>query len=389
MPSSTRHLLTLWNPSYTGDALDAHLTVLLRWAEEHAHGRADPEDAYVWWGKIRSKNRDGRLPHHADVLALDEQVQAGAETHLYLTDYRSLYVAHVGEITDDDVRTDAGELEHMPGYYEGHPVDFWFRLFDLRRVVTGDTMEVIDELRKLRNVGYHDRPVSLYGGMVDLPLIVHRDPAVFWFADTEALNEGRLWADRAAAGRSDGERMSRELRDNLFGRELWPLLEPATRSFLASAEAIFRAHRDDPGFDLSGAAVSYAKAVETELNALLFPALRRVLEKKPIHEREIREDGRLIDLAGMVSHQTLGSLKHLLEHSDLVQAAARIAMPHDHSWVVGMLPRELDHIIDLRNAGAHSDVTSASQLQAVRRRVLGIGSQGLIEQLTRARLRCR
>jgi hypothetical protein len=122
MPSSTHHLLTLWNPSYTGDALDAHLTVLLKWAEEHAHGRADPEDAYVWWGKIRSKNRDGRLPHHAEVLALDEQVQAGAETHLYLTDYRSLYVAHVGEITDDDVRTDAGELEHMPGYYEGHPV---------------------------------------------------------------------------------------------------------------------------------------------------------------------------------------------------------------------------------------------------------------------------
>jgi len=40
------------------------------------------------------------------VTALDAQARAGVETHLYLTDYRSLYVAEVGEITDDDVRGD-------------------------------------------------------------------------------------------------------------------------------------------------------------------------------------------------------------------------------------------------------------------------------------------
>jgi hypothetical protein len=65
--------------------------------------------------------------------------------------------------------------------------------------------------------------------MVDLPLIVYPDRPVTWFSDTVALNERRLWAESAAVYRSDGERMSRELRDNLFGRELWPLLEPSTR----------------------------------------------------------------------------------------------------------------------------------------------------------------
>jgi hypothetical protein len=43
-------------------------------------GRADRDEIYVWWAKIRSKNRDGRLPHHAEVLALDEQARAGTET---------------------------------------------------------------------------------------------------------------------------------------------------------------------------------------------------------------------------------------------------------------------------------------------------------------------
>ena len=33
---------------------------------------------------------------------------------------------------------------------------------------------MIAELKLLRNPEYHDRPVSLYGGMVDLPLIVVR-----------------------------------------------------------------------------------------------------------------------------------------------------------------------------------------------------------------------
>ena len=49
------------------------------------------------------------------------------------------------------------------------------------------------------------------------------------------------------------------------------------RTFLATGEALLRAHREDPRFDFSATAMEYAKAVETELNALVFPALRREL----------------------------------------------------------------------------------------------------------------
>jgi len=45
----TRHLLTIWNPAYAADALDAHIRVLLRWAERSRGGRenAGPDDVYV------------------------------------------------------------------------------------------------------------------------------------------------------------------------------------------------------------------------------------------------------------------------------------------------------------------------------------------------------
>ena len=184
-----------------------------------------------------------------------------------------------------------------------------------------DTPGVIDELGRLRNTRYHDRPVSLYGGMVELPLIVTRDDGARWFADRDLLTSGRLWAERDADLRVDTQRLARELPDNLFGRTVWESFETATRTFLASAEAVFRARRDDPAFDFSGPAVEYAKAVETELNALVFPRLRKRLEGGMLKDREVTADGRRLDLGGRVAHQSLGTILHLLENDDIVGRA--------------------------------------------------------------------
>ena len=42
---------------------------------------------------------------------------AEREVHLYLTDYRSLYVGHVGEITSADIGSDEDERDHVPAFY--------------------------------------------------------------------------------------------------------------------------------------------------------------------------------------------------------------------------------------------------------------------------------
>ncbi len=116
--------------------------------------------------------------------------------------------------------------------------------------------------------------------MVELPLVVWREAEVDWFGDREALTEGLLWAEKDAEFRSEAARLSADLRDNLFGPRIWNLMEPATRTFLASAEAVVRARREDPVFDFSGAAVEYAKALETEVNAIVPPLVRRALEDR-------------------------------------------------------------------------------------------------------------
>ena len=205
------HLLTLWNPSYAADAMDEHLRVLLDWAGRWRRKEAEADDVYVWWGRIRSPNRKGALPHAQEIASIDAQIQEGTETHLYLTDYRSLYVAHLGEITADHLPENApGELDHMPDYYRSQFADFWFRLWDVRRLVADDTPAVIEELRSLTNTRYHQRPVSLYGGMVDLPLLVTRPDEVSWFGDRDFLTDGHLWAERESELKGQTERTGRE-----------------------------------------------------------------------------------------------------------------------------------------------------------------------------------
>jgi hypothetical protein len=382
-----RHLLTVWNPSYSDSAMDAHLRVLLDWAELRASGKAEPEDVYVWWARLKSPHRDEPLSHAAEIAALQEQVDRGEETHLYLTDYRSLYVGHLDEITSDDLLAETpDEADHMPAYYRGERADFWFRLLDLRLLVADDAIATIEELKKLRNPRFHDQPVSLYGGMVELPLIVTREEEPGWFTRRELLTEGRLWAERDTELRGETERMGRELRDNLLGREVWAALEPSTRTFLSAAEAVFRARRDDPRFDFTGPAVSYAKAVELELNALLFPALRRHLARLPPLEREVRVEGRLLDLGEAVPHLTLGTVKTLLEHNELVRKHVRGAFPAHVATLLGSrIPYVLAGLVELRNLAAHSEPVRWETVVSAREEVLGIGQEGLIVQIARGK----
>ena len=385
-----RHLLSVWNPSYADDAMDRHLEVLLRWAQARLHGRVEEDDVYVWWAKLRSPNRQAPLPHEADVLSIADQVASGVETHLYLTDYSSLYVAHVVEITADDVlREFPDERDHMPGYYDGHETDFWFRIWDIRRLVAADPPATIEELKRLRNVRYHDRPVSLYGGIVDLPLIVTRNDGVRWFADVGALTEGRRWAERDAELKGETERLSAELRDNLLGHEIWDALEPSSRTFLTTAEAVFRARRGDPGFDFSGSALEMTKAVETELNALLFPSLRRLLARAATTEREVWAGAALLDLGASVPHQTLGTLRHLLKDEEKIRQPLRTALSHDWRWLEGELPAQLEPILDLRNPAAHERTVAREEMGRLRQMVLGIGCEGLLVRIVRAKLRSR
>ena len=382
------HLVGVWNPAYASDAMSATVALLLARVRDFRQDKIAEEGVYVWWGKVKSSNRQQPLPHLQDILAMDATLSsddgAESEVHFYLTDYRSLYVGHVAEVTSDDIPDDEGECDHVPAYYRerGLMCDAWFRFFDIRRLVADDTLGVVEELKKLRNTRYNDRPVSIYGGMVELPLIVTRDDGARYFeADVrQKLIDGRFWVEFDAEHSGVGE-MEQELRDNVVGNAAWNALDPAGRTFIATAESVFRAHRRDAAFDFSGVVVNFAKAIELQANLILRRALNGVAES----ERRANVDGRSVDLASG-ELWPLGTLARVMGEEEHINRVLKRRLIHGE-WAAASLPPLLAELAGLRNPAAHSASVSTAAARGLRNRILGIGDRGILAELARISVR--
>jgi hypothetical protein len=363
--------------------MDAHLRLLLANTSAFRDGKAPDEEVYVWWGKVRSPYRMERLPQLPEILAMDDDLDPDGERelHLYLTDYRSLYVGHVYEITEDDVRRDEGS--HVPAYYTERNLqcDCWFRLGDIRRLVLDDTVAVIDELRKLHNTAYGDRPVSLYGGMVNLPLIVTRDDGARFFDPQvrEALLEGKYWV-KADASRTGLGAVERDLRENLFGAEAWHGLDVTTRTFIATAEQIFRTHRSDAGFDFTPVVVDLAKALEVQSNLVV----RQGLAGAPPNVREVNVEGAPRDLtrgAGL----SLGQLGHAIAEGPVARTLE--ARLRDGTWLTRQAAYVMRDVARHRNPAAHAEPVTRAVAERLRNQLLGVGCYGDLVKLAGVRLK--
>jgi hypothetical protein len=379
------HLVTVWNPSYATDALDAHVHVLLGHVRAARAGTASWEEAYVWWGRVRSENRQQPLAHLPQVLALNENLNARGELQLYLTDYRSLYVAEVLAVVSGEMQET--DPTHVPAYYtkSNFHCDCWFKLGDIRALVADDTLAVQAELRHLKVSSYHDRSVSLYGGMVDLPLLVTRPDAVEFFDDDErdVFNDDHLWveadADRGALGG-----VMADLRDNVLGVETWTALLPTTRIFVATAERLMREYRRDQSFDFSTVLVQLCKALEVQVNALLAPVL---LEAPPTVRYGNNGDGVSMDYAARRTH-TAGQLVHILS-MDRERMQYFTAAFNDGAWLTQSLAALLDALAELRNDAAHAVHATRDDILNYRNQILGVGTMSVLSQLARVRWRPR
>lgn len=381
----TTHLLTVWNPTYEADALQLHLEVLLAAMREERDGTRERDDVFVWWGKVRSVNRQAPLPHLHDVLAVDAQIDTddpdAPEVQIYLTDYRSLYVAHVGGVRSGNDFTPEAQV---PAYYSAHRLkcDCWFQLWDIRELVSDDTTAVATTLATLRNTRYNDRPVSIYGGVVDLPLLVTCPDGTRWFDDAtrERYTGGRFWSEFDAEQHGVGE-MQRELRLNRFGTTAWTALDPGVRRFVASAESMFRAHRDDMGFELSPVIVSLANAMEVQVNLLLRAAMRGASSDV----RFTNVEGQSVDLSqsGALS---LGALARVINETKVRCDWLRSKLEQGE-WFVSSLPPILAELAEQRNDAAHGKGVSREVVVRVRERLVGVGSVGVLLELARVSAR--
>ena len=381
----TRHLVAVWNPSYAKNAMEEHLAVLLEHAERMRRSPHAADDAYVWWGRVQSVNRRDPLAHLEDIRAIDARLGEDdpPETHVYLTDYQSLYVADLAEIHFGELP--AGESSHVPRYYgtDGLSCDFWLKLWDIRRLVTNDNLATIEELKRLRNVHYHGRPVSLYGGMVDLPLVVTRPEEVRFFDPDErdVATDAALWAEFDAELGVGLASVERAIRDDMIGDVAWRALEPAVRNFVATGEKVYRDRRNDPSFDFAPVLGSFSKAIEVQLNGML----RRVLPNVPSQARMLNVDGASMDLAKQGSFM-LRDLVRVL-NDDERRVAALTGLLVNGQWLTGPFAAVLDEFRATRNDGIHERRIDRRTATLWRNQLLGVGCIGHFVELAKVRPR--
>jgi hypothetical protein len=379
------HLLAVWNPSYARNAMEEHLALLLRDAAALRDNRLRDEDVYVWWGRVHSLNRRTDLPHLDKIRAIDEVLSGEdpPETNLYLTDYQSLYVADLAEIRFGAL--DAIEAPHVPAYYAADRLecDCWFKLWDVRRLVAGDMLATIQALKKLHSVSYFDKPVSLYGGMVDLPLVVTRPDGERFFDEDErdVSTNASLWAEFDAQMGAGIVAVERLLREDLLGDSTWNALDPTVQTFVATAEKVYREHRLDPAFDFSPVIGSFAKALEVQLGSLL----RRVLPKLARQHRLMNLDGATVDLTERRG-LSLSQLVQVLA-GDQARSAALAQQLVNGAWLTGAFAAVLDEFRAVRNVGTHERRIDRKTATHWRNQMLGVGCMGHLVELAKVKLR--
>lgn len=383
--TANRHLVAVWNPSYARSAIEEHLAVLLGHAATLKQGQADDEDVYVWWGKVRSRNRRNDLANFEDIRAIESVLDGDdpPETQLYLTDYQSLYVADLAEIHFGALPEE--EARHAPTYYATDKLDcdFWFKLWDVRRLVADNMLATIEELKRLRNVHYHDQPVSLYGGMVDIPLVVTRPDGVRFFDpdDRDQATDVALWAEFDAGMGAGLAAVERAIREDLFGDAAWTAFDPVVRNFIATGEKLFRDHRSDHAFDFAPVLGSFAKAIEVHLNGLL----RGVLPTLDVGARRMKMGDHTVDLADR-SGFMLGELVDVLA-ADRERAEALSRVLVNGWWLVGQFAAVLDGLRQDRNDGAHASRIDRKTATVWRNQLVGVGCAGHLVELAKVRLK--
>jgi hypothetical protein len=218
--------------------------------------------------------------------------------------------------------------------------------------------------------------------MVDLPLIVWREdePRYFDEETREALTGGRYWvefdAERAGAGA-----MQQELRENRFGNEAWSALDPAARSFIATAEKLFRDHRNDAAFDLSAVIVNLAKAMEVQVNATLNAAVRVA----DVALRSVNIDGNSRDLSRGGGY-SLGVLSRIIGGERRLNEYLRKRLVNG-DWFAMSVPPILDELARFRNPAAHQGSVARDDVVRLRNQLVGVGSKGELLELAQVKLR--
>jgi len=363
------NLLTLYNPYYQDDVIEQHVEVLQNYDSQTF--------ATVAFGKIRSKLRDYEHPFEDRLQEIYASATEEEYLQLFLTDYSSIYVAKVVEVLSNDC------LNIAPAYYKekGLDVENWFIISDIRRILSNDFEKVRDTVLgnfTAPNFGHHH--YAIYGNSYVYPLVVEMDTNIDYFENDN--EDFRYFTEIYKSERSLEVKQS--LINYLFEEDAFYALHPNSQDAIISAEIEFQDNCKDPLYDFTGVVLKLSKAFEREVYLFL----------RTLFERIIREDFSLGKIQYGVHKQeyllkeyknhkpNLGTNTFLLRKFAIKNAITdSIKSIKVRRYILSTIPEAIEAVKFVRNESAHDTAATLKECTQLRKRMLGIGQDGVLHDL--------
>lgn len=351
------NLLTLYNPRYRNNLINAHIEKL-------------KEQGKVAFGKVRIKNNDMPHPFKQQLEELYLSINDENFAQLFITDYSNLYVAKVTQITHDDC------YNHAPAYYKEKCLDVesWFIITDLRELYSCDFESIRDYFLSNITIPLRDNhSYAIYGNNYVYPLIIEQKEKQNYFED-DALHYKKIYKTQKYFG------IKALLENYCLGSDINLLMSDSLDAII-SAQIEFDDNKDNPLNDFSSVIMKYSKTAERELYAFFKALFAYLCYNNPGLKEDIRYEvqGLKYRFIDIFTHKpNLGTYAYLMKKDELKATFERIVPTDMQARINNDIMGFMEKLKDIRNENMHGKSATFEEASELRNNMLGIGKTGFL-----------
>jgi hypothetical protein len=351
-----QNLLILYNPYYQKNVIKEHLEVLL-------------ENEEVAFGKLKSKLKVTSHPFEEKLQELIQNVNEENYLQLFLTDYSSIYVAKVINVSTDDLSAKA------PAYYKNHNVEAWFLIDDMYEIIRDEFESVRDKiLANFTTPNYGNHTFALYGNNYVYPLIVEQKNEIDYFLNVEDKLYKNIYKSEEYL------KYKNILYEYVFG-DLIYVMHPRSLDNIISAEIEYQHYKKDLTYDFNSIVIKYSKVLELEIYLFLKRLFSKIYEE--IKEIKYSVQGIEFCMNDFFTHKpNLGTMRKLLKTPKIKSAIFNKFSDKNFTFfTLQKLPNFIKYFQDIRNESVHGKSACLGEVKNIRNKILGVKESSFLNEL--------
>ncbi len=348
--------------------------------------------ASAYWGKFIGKDRKASVDVNLFQTVLEQNLEDNLSTHLYITDFKNLWVGKVKSVSDK-----LPKGAHTLPFYDGKNVEVWFEIEDFI-LLEHNSEETASKLSEFYIENDYNEQVihglSPFTTSIKYPCLLQDISEEQYFDEMDTSDSSHLvLKTNPAITKSNSDQVLKSLHTYVFPEEMYAKLPHAAKLEIESAEVDMLEQRHH---NMHKIAFSYLRALEIILNDLIVHHIKKSGQGENFFVDATSAPPKLFFNPTKDYYTPLKqfnknfSVAHLMSFMDRGTNQSHMGFKKafsEHKQFVRFITKEFmaivkdNQLIEIRNALAHgeNDKVSVRDATAFRNIILGCGKQGLIQ----------